>query len=340
MDFKKFYPKSNIMKPQITILLLLLFILVSCKKQDTSNKVDSLKYFEPFKQSSVFYQKIPAGVSIDPNSSIMVGSLVDEADKAFQVVVKEWSVPVYFADASTEKQDVKMTRSWAPKKKLINVPIPSFAEPDPESDGHMVIIDEDNGCAYDFWEMRYSSGKWKAGWGNAIPLSSDGVFEKGLSARGSGFELLQGLIWPQELESGQINHALIFSYDHTKAGGPVSPATESDGTSNDAWAIPEGALEQLNPNLDLSTLNLNSYEMTIATALQEYGMYCADDGGGLSLYAINPISCKINPYENIWGDQTYVSMSKIPATQFRVITLPTQNNAEAELVNNSCAEFK
>ena len=148
------------------------------------------------------------------------------------------------------------------------------------------------------------------------------------------------MIWPQELEAGEINHALIFSYDHTKSGGPVTPATESDGTGSDAWCIPEGALVRLNPALDLNSLGLNSYEMTIAKCLQTYGMYCADDGGGLSLYAINPLSCKNNPYENIWGDQTYVDMSKIPANQFQVMNLGSQNNSEATLVGNSCAEFK
>ncbi|MEX0982018.1 MAG: hypothetical protein WD577_06010 [Bacteroidales bacterium] len=204
----------------------------------------------------------------------------------------------------------------------------------------MVVIDEEGGCIYDFWKMRYGNGRWKAGWGNALPLNSNGIFPKGLSARGSGFELLQGVIWPQELETGVINHALIFSYDHTKAGGPVSPATESDGTSNEAWAIPEGALVQLDPSLDLSILGLNEYEMIIAKALQEYGMYCADDGGGISLYAINPICVENNPYQNIWGDQTYIYLNKIPVDKFRVLKLPEQTNSEAELVANSCAEFE
>ena len=166
------------------------------------------------------------------------------------------------------------------------------------------------------------------------------VFEKGLSARGSGFELLQGVIWPQELEKGAIQHALIFSYNHTKAGGPVAPATESDGTSNDDWAIPEGALVQLDPDLDLATLDLNTYELVVATALQEYGMYCADDGGGISLYAINPISCKNNPYADIWGDESYIMLDKIPVDQFRVLKLGPQNDTEAVLVDNSCAVFE
>ncbi len=322
------------------IILLVAGLASGCQKQDLSNKPLDLQTFEPFKGQSVFYQKIPANAEVDPNSDVMVQSLIDQANQAFVVAVKEWTVAVYFADESTPRHDVKMTASWAPKKTLANVPVPDFAEPDPEDDGSMVIVDETGGCVYDFWQMRFRNGKWKASWGNALPLNSDGIFPKGFSARGSGFELLQGVIWPQELIDQSINHALIFSYDHTKAGGPVAPATESDGTSTEAWAIPEGGLVQLDPALDLSTLGLNSYEMTIARALQEYGMYCADDGGGIQLYAINPISVKNNPYQDIWGDQTYIYLDKIPVNRLRVLKLGPQNNSEPQLVANACAEFR
>lgn len=316
-----------------------LLLILGCGTQDISNKPDDLAYFQPFIGNSVFQDTIPLNAVLDANSALMVTSLEDQANQAFLVAVKEWTVAVYQADGSTPTHEVKLTAGWAPKNSLQNVPIPDFAEPDPSQDGHMVIVDQSNGCIYDFWEMRYKSGQWKASWGNALPLSGDGIFPKGYSARGSGFELLQGLIWPQELEAGKIEHALIFSYDHTKSGGPVPPATESDGETSDAWGIPEGALVQLNPNLDLNSLGLSSYELTIATALQKYGMYCADDGGGLSLYAINPISSKNNPYENIWGDQTYVFLNKIPVDQFQVLTLAAQTSGDTEIVANSCASF-
>ncbi len=328
------------MKKALISIFFISLVFGGCEKQDLSNKPETLRYYQPFKGNSVFYEQIPANAMVDPNSPTMVGSLVDQANQAFVIAVKEWTVPVYYADENTSRQEVKLTAGWAPKGQLNNVPVPDFAEPDPEADGSMVIIDETTGCVYDFWEMRYRNGKWKASWGNALPLASEGIFPKGFSARGSGFELLQGVIWPQELEAGEINHALIFSYDHTKAGGPVAPATESDGTSTEAWAIPEGALVQLDPALDLTTLGLNEYEMTIARALQQYGMYCADDGGGLQLYAINPVSCRTNPYENIWGDQTYIYLDKIPADRFRVLKLGPQNDTEPQLVENFCAEFQ
>ena len=324
------------------IAILFCISYTGCKKEpNTENKPDNLPAFVPFAGQSIFYNPIDSAATVDPNSSVMVGSLVDQANKGFVIAHQEWTVPVYFADASTPRYDVTMTANWAPDKKLTEVPIPDWAEADPETDGHLVIVDTDGGCVYDFWEFRYSTGKFRAGWGNAMPLTSDGIFPNGFSARGSGFELLQGLIWPDELAAGQINHALIFSYDHTKAGGPVAPATESDGTSNNGWAIPEGALVQLNPALDLDALGLTGYTKTIAKCLQEYGMYCADDGGGLSLYSINPICVKNNPFAGVLPDVPLVTLDGIPADQFRVLTLPAQNgNPTIQVVSNGCNNFQ
>lgn len=331
------------MKVKRSFLGLVVVLLVACSSETyevTSEKPSTLKYTKVFEGQSVFYDKIPADAVVDPNSETMVLSLIDEAEKGFVVAVKEWTIPVYYSTDSTVRSDVIMTKNWAPKNVLKNVPIPDYAEPDPEGDGPMVVIDEQDGCIYDFWQIRNVNGQWKASWGNALPLNSNGIFEKGFSARGSGFELLQGMIWPQELEAGKIEHALAFSYDHTKAGGPVLPATESDGTSNDDWAIPEGALVQLNPAIDLSTYGLDENEMIIAKALQEYGMYCVDDGGGITLYAVNPNSVSTNPYEKIWGDRTYFDLSKLPVEQFRILKLPEQYYIEPEIVANSCAEYE
>jgi hypothetical protein len=194
--------------------------------------------------------------------------LISEADQGFILSVKEWTTPIYYSTENDRKYDVKLTALWAPENTLNKVNIPDHAEPDPSIDGHMVIINKSNGCVYDFWEAKKTNNGWKAAWTNALPVKSNDIFETGLSARGSGFELTQGLNWPEELENGEINHVFIFSFNHSKSGGPVWPATESEGTSKDKKAIPEGALVPLDPKLDLSTMNLKPFEIAIAKALQ------------------------------------------------------------------------
>ncbi len=313
----------------------------SCHKTDV--RVPDYEPLPPvFTAPSPFKEKIPPGAPTDPNSDAMIKGLVRSGQKGFVIAVKEWTVPVYVVKEGEKvsRYDVRMRAPWAPKKYLRNVPIPDYAVADPEWDGHMTIIDLTTGCVFDFWQMqRTMTGRWSASWGNALPIESNGIYPGGYSARGSGFGLLLGVITPEDLERGYIDHALLFSYDYGKAGGAVPPATESDGTDTHAWAIPEGARLQLDPNLNLDSLNLTPYERIIARALQEYGMILGDVGGGVQLYAVNPISWRNNPYKKWWGEQKLVDISAIPLTRFRVLKLARQVNPPIRVIPNRCTSW-
>ena len=268
----------------------------------------------------------------------MVQSLVSAASsQGFSVAAKNWTVPVYHADSSTPRTSVSLTASWAPAHVMSGVPIPSNVAPDPSGDGHMAIIDNSSGCEYDFWQAVHNAdGSWSAGWANAISTTGSGVFPKGLSARGSGFALGAGLILPSEMATGVISHALVFSYNYTKAGGPVSPATESDGRTTSSGAIPEGARVRLDPTLDLNSLGLSSWQKTIAKALQQYGMILGDSGGGITLYAQNSQSSATG-YP--WGDQTYAYLPNSLVSHMQVMAVPAQFSPSIDLVPTSCASF-
>ncbi len=274
-----------------------------------------------------------------------------------------FSATVFITDAKTPRQDVYLTCGpyWdMGVSYLQDVPIPDAAEPaydgDPgdsypygcgdgaEQDNHMVILDVENRCEYDFWQARKTTDGWYASWANSISMDSDGIYHHGMSTRGSGFAFLGGVIWPDELKNGRIDHALTFNHPYTKSGGSVAPATDTDGEVNRDDAIPEGALLQLNPDLDLTTLDLTSYEHTIAVALQEYGMYLVDNGtNGVGLYAIDPKSASTNPYEGVLPDEDWPFLPNIPLTKFRVIKMGPQNGnfqEELEIVANDCATFR
>lgn len=329
--------------PAITVYLFFVFLSFGCIKEEANpdtEKPESLPYIDVYSDNSPFKQKIPDNPQIDINSDRYIERLKEDADEnGFFISIKKWTQPVYFAGPNTSRYDFTLFASWAPVRTMKDVPIPDYAEPDPMTDGEMVVIDTINGCEYDFWQAKKVWGKWYAAWANAIPLTSNGIYEKGLSCRGSGFALLGGLLWPQELRKDSIGHALVFSYSTPKSGGPVPPATESDGMSDYEFDIPEGAIIQLNPNLDLNDFNLEPYEKTIAKALQQYGMICADVGGGVQIYAVSAISTKKNPYEGILPEtDDYVYLNNIPVSEFRVLKLPPQIlDPDNELVKNNCA---
>ncbi|RMG84227.1 MAG: hypothetical protein D6708_17315 [Candidatus Dadabacteria bacterium] len=285
----------------------------------------------------------------------MVRLLAASGDLVIQV--RQYSSPVYFADATTPRQAVELPCGpwWdLGVARMTGVPLPAWAEPaddvdgagenpapadaatcgeDADQDNHLIVLDLVTRCEYDFWQFRWVDGRAVASWGNAISLDSDGIYQGGLSTRGSGFAFLGGLIWPDELAAGRIEHALVFNYPYTRAGGPVAPATATDGVWDGtepeiralagpgALPMPEGARLQLDPGLDLDSLELTPYEKAIARALQEYGMFLADTGGssGIGLYAIDPRSVQGNPYDGVLPDEDFVPLPHIPLDRFRVL---------------------
>jgi hypothetical protein len=288
--------------------------------------------------------QIASGAAVDVNSTTMISAFSQAVASGggLLISVKRWTVPAYVATSSSPRYNVQLTASWRPANYMLNVPIPPEAAPDPAGDGHMAIFEPATGCQYDFWQAARTANGWSSSWANSLKYdsTSTGVFAKGLSARGSGFATTAGVMWPQELSQGEIRHALMFSYGATEAGGPVTPATESDGRTTTSSAIPEGAQLQLDPSLNLDSLGLTGYERTIAVALQRYGMFLGDTGSPPSLYAINPQTYgSTNPYAAVWGDQTYVYLNKIPADRFRVLALPPQQQSSLQLVDSGCAKM-
>ncbi|HET8651931.1 MAG TPA: hypothetical protein VFM13_05110 [Gaiellaceae bacterium] len=208
----------------------------------------------------------------------------------------------------------------------------------------MTVLDRRTGCQFDFYGARSAGGRWSADWANTLLIKGKGTYPFGFSTRGSGFSNVAGLIWPGELKSREIRHALMFSYPYTSARGAVAPATETDGQSTRPDALPEGARLQLDPALDLDSLRLRPYERTIARALQRYGMYLGDTGGALNLYAVHPQSYRSDRYAGLFPPVDYPELSNIPIERFRVLDLgkvisPAAFRSRARLVRTRCARM-
>jgi hypothetical protein len=290
---------------------------------------------------SPFNMPIPAHATIDRESQSMTRRMTESLG-AFVISVKRWSVPVYYAGTTTRRYDVRMTESGLT---AYRVPIPLDARPSApfppqNTDGGMAVLDPSTGCEYDFWKARRLGRSWNARGVNRLRVDSSGIFKRGDSARGSGFALAAGLIRPEELAAGVIRHALVFTLPapYVKGGGPVPPATESDGDSILPGALPEGARVQLDPAFDVSSL-ANRWERIIARALQRYGMYLSDrGGGGVGLTAQNPQSYRDNPYP--WGDETYAYLPSMLISHMRVLALPRQFKPNVQILPSRCGRIR
>ena len=261
--------------------------------------------WRPFSSDSPWNQKVPAGARTDPNSAAMIDSLTKGE---FNINIDDWSIPVYYIDADT-----------VPRVKVLNsrpgiygrgfadvtlVPIlPSFIASPPvgeESDNHMSVVDTTKKLEWGMWATRRNKeGQWTTGLGALTNLGGTGVEkpwyeqDRDLDAhrgRASGFPLIAGLIRPEEISAGKIDHALVFACQRGRSEFFVPPASTAQETfmeMSNAFGIPMGGRIQLDPAINVDTLPITPACKVIARALQEYGAFNGDYAGATVLYADN-----------------------------------------------------
>ncbi|MFD2384768.1 hypothetical protein ACFSWD_27255 [Paenibacillus xanthanilyticus] len=193
----------------------------------------------------------------------------------------------------------------------------------------MALIDYEQGLAWDMWAAeKRPDGSWWSCTGMKYDLYGSGVFDpsdfpihNGESihlygpSRASGVPIIAGLIMHDEIRDGRIEHKLACACE--KVGlleHSFPPAIWTDGAYPNG--IPEGAVIQLDPELDLEAFGLSREEKIIATALQEYGAVMTDYAGGVTLYGEGLWS---NPDKSWNGMLDEDGLRKIPFDRYRFI---------------------
>jgi sialate O-acetylesterase len=136
-------------------------------------------------------------------------------------------------------------------------------------------------------------------------------------SRHAGVPAIAGLIMHEEVRRGRIAHKLAFASCVNAFKEFVPPAIWGDGKL--PGGIPEGAVLQLDPTLDLDRLRLSPAARTIARALQEYGMVNVDYGGGAAIYAEGLWGHSDRSWKGLLGERDLVG---IPFEHFRLLKLP------------------
>lgn len=249
--------------------------------------------------------RITEDANIDKNSKALIKNMASAG--RLYLNKEDWSIPVYFIESDiTPKHHVMAIKQGIYGKGFGPdniIPIPDNAVPSPPVDGdnHLAIIDKQKGLEWGMWWARQTpSGEWSAGLGAVTDLVGSGVappWNESNSpyashrARASGFPLIAGLIRPEEVASGRIDHALVFAYPYVRTEYFISPASTAQAqtpqTRDSDNGMPMGARIQLNPLLDITDLNLSPSAQVIARALQEYGAYLGDYAGANVLYLDN-----------------------------------------------------
>jgi hypothetical protein len=156
-----------------------------------------------------------------------------------------WTVPLFSEQGGVDTAAVCRQVDCGPDA-VDSIRIPAQARPDPRFDGWMTVINTQTREALDFWRARREQdGSLSYHFVKAWDLNGPGFQEPGgVSARGSGLPLFAGLIRPEEIDRGRIDHALAIALPGVAKERFVQPASRTDGVGF-RDSVPEGARVRL-----------------------------------------------------------------------------------------------
>jgi len=213
-----------------------------------------------------------------------------------------------------------------------NPPIEGGDTPGNDGDRHVLVVRQ-SACI--LYELYYS---WREGengcvvpgappgWcgmsGAIYDLASNALRpDSWTSADAAGLPIFPGLVRYDEVETGEIRHALRFTVDITRQSY-VWPARHESGSTTDADAPPMGLRLRMKAGYDIS--GFTPRVRTIFAALKKYGMMVADNGTDWYLNGIP---------DGRWDDDELVSqLSQVPGSAFEVVnvsSLPISNDSGA-----------
>ena len=260
---------------------------------------------EPYAPTFAFNERIPAGAPSDPRSPGIISQLAENVSAAKIAMFSGGEVPpVYVAKPSDPFYSVTVGG------RQTRFRVPPGVQAGGGSDSPLVILDPshpDYGRHTELrlWRASVGSGTLSAQGAGLFHYNNDGAVlnPNGSPSHsipfsgfgtGSGLSILAGLIRPDEVRLGRINHALRFAYsasDFTNSyRAPAIKTDQPNGTStrNAATAMDMGMRFQLDPSVNCATRTAGGrsassletrYVRIICKALQDYGMIVMDGTG-------------------------------------------------------------
>ena len=156
--------------------------------------------------------------------------------------------------------------------------LPDNAPIEEGSEGHVLVLDSGRCLMYELFGAAHTGPhQWSAGSAAIFDLRSNRLRPAGWTAAdAAGMSVLVGLARYDEVEAGHIGHALRFTTRRTRRTY-VWPARHFASSSSDPNLPPMGQRFRLRAGVDISRFSPQT--RVILTALKEYGMILADNGG-------------------------------------------------------------
>jgi hypothetical protein len=277
----------------------------------------------PFAASSFWNTPIASGAALDAQTSAIEAHVLTNPNLVLNLDLYSFGFPIYTATATTPKVQVTGMASGDNP-----VPLDPSWLPNAGSDGKINVFDP---TTQKVWELdAYNPTNHSVLWG----VSHNYVSELGngyppadqyhRSPNGAGVSQIGGLIRLSDIKSGSIDHALTFVTSNPTVTSFRYPASKTDGGYTGSDGIWEGMQVQLDPTLNVDAIaGITPGEKMIAKALQKYGAFCVDTGGGnnqaMGFYAETPVNGATDPYPAAGFTSDWALLPHIPRDRLHVL---------------------
>jgi hypothetical protein len=233
-------------------------------------------------------------VSLDalhPNSASLIGAMVpgnavhldlgtSEEYYGIPYTVVPEDQPLVPITYGTDGVDYSDESDPGPMPIPVNAPIEggSSEDPNPSSgDRHVLVLRQGDCMLYELYNTERTAGGFRVSSSAVWNLKANHTRPPGwTSADAGGLPILPGLLKYEEVESGEIRHALRFTVPQVRRAY-VAPASHCGPHSN-ADLPPYGTRVRLKASFSLAPYSGDA--LVILTALKRYGLILADQGSG------------------------------------------------------------
>jgi len=218
---------------------------------------------------------------------------------------RTYGIPYQTVPATQRKVPIRFT-AYGDESDPGPYPVPRTARVEAGSDRH-VLVASANCHLYELYGAYRTTHGWKAASGAVFDLRTNRLRpEHWTSADAAGLPILPGLVRPDEVRAGHIDHALRFTVERTQRGY-IHPATHQAGSTNSLSAPPMGARFRLKASFSLR--GYHGAALVILKALKKYGMFVADNGGNWFISGTG----------HSWNDADLDQLKRVPGSAFEAV---------------------
>jgi hypothetical protein len=255
------------------------------------------------------------GLPVDPRSdawlSVMepTSSLHPDFGPSYGEQPVPYGIPVTVVDGGPR---VRVTFDYADESDRVRYPLSRSTRIeggwDADGDRHAIVVDARTCRLYETWNTRLRGGRWTAGSGAVWDLRSNRLRPVGwTSADAAGLPILPGLLRYDEVQAGQVDHAIRFTTPITRRAY-LWPARHQAGATDDLRYPPLGARFRLEGDYDVSSYSRDA--QVVLRAMKEYGLVLADNGSAWYFQGTA---------DRRWPPRLIEELKRIPASAFEAV---------------------